>query len=183
MGRKSKLTADQKAEAQRRRLQGESWRSIAKDFGVSDSALREAISAQTAQIETVAKQIVATERALTGLPISAQITAHNLASKLRSISDSLASAAELGAKTAHRLHALANSEVNKVEDANPMASIENLRNVGVLTKLANESAVIGTNLLSGAKEVVKEMHKEARPLPQRVAVVVEDASVPDAETQ
>ena len=77
--------------------------------------------------------------------------------KLRSISTSLASAAELGAKTSHRLHALANGEVAKVDDADPMKKIDNLRNVGVLTKLANESAHVALNLLAANKDRVKQL--------------------------
>jgi hypothetical protein len=76
----------------------------------------------------------------------------SLAERLRNISASLASAAELGSATAHRLHALANSEVAKVDDAEPMASLDSLRNVGVLTKLANESSHIALNLLASNKE-------------------------------
>lgn len=85
-----------------------------------------------------------------------QPVAIGLAEKLRNISQSLASAAELGAATAHRLHALANSEVGKVDDAEPMASIENLRNIGVLTKLANESGHIAMGLLSEKNKAMVE---------------------------
>ena len=62
----------------------------------------------------------------------------DLAEKLRSISVSVACAAELGAKTGHRLHALANAEVCKVDDGNVLSdtSLLALKGVGVLTKLA-----------------------------------------------
>ena len=84
----------------------------------------------------------------------------SLAEKLRSISSSLASAAELGAKTSHRLHALANAEVAKVDDAEPLQSLDALRGVGVLTKLANDSAQIAVGLLTANRETMRE---EARP--------------------
>jgi len=160
MGRKSKLTESQWAEISRRHIEGESLRSLAKAFGVGESTVREKVSAQSAHIKIVANQIVATERAVMALPISAQITAHNLAAKLRAISDDLASAAHYGAKTAHRLNALANSEVQKVDDANPLASVEGLRGVAALTGLANESAKIGLNLLAANKETVKAINEE-----------------------
>jgi DNA-binding Lrp family transcriptional regulator len=160
MGRPSKLSESQLVEAQRRHIEGESFRAIAKSMGVSESALRERISAQTAQIKTVANQIVNTERAIQALPISAQITAHNLASKLRAISDNLASAAHYGAQTAHRLNALANSEVQKVDDAQPLASVENLKGVAALTKLANDSAVIALNLIAANKDAVSRLNEE-----------------------
>jgi hypothetical protein len=83
----------------------------------------------------------------------------DLAEKLRSISTSLASAADLGAKTSHRLQALANSEVGKVDDADPLSvdSLTALKGVGVLTKLANDSASIALNLLAANKETVKQI--------------------------
>lgn len=159
MGRKSKLTPDQWNEFQKRHINGESLRKLAKEFGVSESSAREKISAQSAQIKSVANQIVTTEQALAALPISAQITAQNLASKLRAISDNLASAAHHGAATAHRLSALANTEVAKVDDADPLASSEKLRGVAALTTLANESAKIAINLLAANKEEVARVNR------------------------
>lgn len=91
------------------------------------------------------------------MPVAQQYVTVSLAEKLRNISRSLASAAELGAATSHRLHALANSEVAKVDDAEPMASIESLRNVGVLTKLANDSSHIALNLLAANKDRVLKL--------------------------
>lgn len=164
-------------------LEGEPTRALAREFGVSEATIRGRKSAQVEGIKSVANQIVATERAIQALPISAQIHAQNLASKLRAISDNLASAAMHGAATAHRLSALANAEVAKVDDADPLASIESLRSVGVLTKLANETGQLGMNLLAANKEHVKEMNQQAKPLPSRVTVDVIDASVPDAEAE
>lgn len=183
MGRRSKLTEAQWAEVERKMLEGIPVRQLARDYGVSEAAIRGRKSAQVDQIKSVANQIVATERAVMELPISAQIAAHGLAAKLRAISDSLASAALAGAQTAHRLNALANSEVQKVDDAEPLASVENLKGVAALTKLANDSAVIALNLLSANKETVKELNQQEKPIPQRVLVTVEDASVSDAEAQ
>ncbi|SAL25877.1 helix-turn-helix domain-containing protein [Caballeronia telluris] len=152
MGRKSKLTDDQWEQIKRRLLEGESRRAIAKEFGISESSIREKVSAQVSEIKSVANQIVITERALSALPISAQITAQNLASKLRSISNHLASAADYGAATAHRLSALAHSEVEKIDDANPLSSAESLRGIAALTSLANESGKIALNLLNANKD-------------------------------
>lgn len=160
MGRPSKLSPEQWAEIDRRRLEGESRRSLAREFGISEAALRER-EAKFGAIETVrevAAKIVDARQSLAALPLAAQVSAQSLADKLRSISTSLACAAQLGAATAHRLQSLANSEVGKVDDAEPMASLENLRNVGVLTKLANDSASIALNLLSANKETVTKIN-------------------------
>jgi hypothetical protein len=159
MARPSKLTPAQWAEVERRTLAGEPARKVAPDFGISEAAIRkrfgstEAISLQSSQVRTVAEKLAEAHAALEVLPPMQRAVAVDLADKLRSISASLACAAELGAKTAHRLQALANSQVAKVDDADPMKSIAALRDVGVLTKLANDSSSIALNLLSANKDM------------------------------
>lgn len=159
MGRPSKLSDAQWADFDRRRIDGESRRALCREFGISEASAREREEkiGRSPTVQKVATMLVEADSALRSLPISAQVSAQNLAERLKSISSSLASAAELGAKTSHRLHSLANSEVGKVDDAAPMASLENLRNVGVLTKLANESAHVALNLLAANKEKIKQM--------------------------
>jgi hypothetical protein len=177
MGRRSKLTDAQWGEIERRMLEGEPVRALAREFGVSEAAIRGRKSAQVAEIKTVAHQIVATERAIQALPIPAQITAHNLAAKLRAISDNLASAAHYGAATAHRLQALANAEVGKVDDADPLESIDSLKSVGVLTKLANDSASIALNLLAANKDTVQRLNEEEPDQPTIDASKLSDAAL------
>jgi hypothetical protein len=157
MGRKSKLTDDQWAEAVRRVIDGESRRSVAADLGVAESSLREKISAQLKQINSVANQIVTTEQAFAALPISAQITAQNLASRLRAISDHMGAAAQYGAMTAHRLAGLAHSESSKIDDAEPMATASSMATVAALTKMANEASAIPMGLISANKEQVQRL--------------------------
>ena len=67
----------------------------------------------------------------------------------------------LGAATAHRLSALANSEVSKVDDAEPLKSVESLKGVAALTRLANDSASIAINLLSANKDRIQRAEEEA----------------------
>ena len=159
MGRKSKLTPDQWSEVERRLATGEGVRALAAEFGVSPAAVsKRGIPKQSKRIAFVAKQMADAQDALASLPVAQQYTALSLAEKLRSISANLASAADYGAKTAHRLHALANSEVAKVDDADPIGSVDKLRNVGVLTKLANDSAHVALNLLAANKEAVQRLN-------------------------
>lgn len=184
MGRPSKLTEKQWGELLQRLLSGEKAADLAREFGVSKATISSRVSKRAETVRGVANQIVSAERALGALPLSEQLQAVSLASKLRAISDSLASAAQLGAATAHRLHALANTEVAKVDDAEPLKSVDKLRNVGVLTKLANESAVVPLGLLSANKETVKRLNEQDAPAPRRVQVDVIDASIPeDAEAE
>lgn len=103
----------------------------------------------------------------------------SLAEKLQNISQSLASAAEHGAATAHRLAALANSEVAKIDDAAVLApeSLEAMKGVAALTKLSNEAAATGLNLLSANKETVAKINNqepEDKPAPVRERLSLAD---------
>lgn len=160
MGRKSKLSDKQWEAVGKRLLAGETGRALAKEFGVSEAAIRARFSAQVAEIKTVANQIVATEAALKALPISAQIAAHNLADDLRAISTHLAGAGKFGAATAHRLSGIANAKVQEIDDAAPLSaeSLESLKGVAVLTKLANDASSIAVNLLAANKDTVKDIN-------------------------
>lgn len=159
MGRPSNLSDAKWAELEKRLLAGEKAADLAKVYKVSRSAISKRFSKPIEAVKTVANQLVSAEEALARLPISQQINALNLAASLRSISTHLASAANLGAATAHRLSALANSEVQKIDDAEPLRSIENLKGVAALTKMANDSATIGMNLLAANKETVKSINE------------------------
>lgn len=178
MGRKSKLTDAQWAEVVQRMLEGEAVRALAREFNISEAAIRERKTSQCEEIKSVANQIVSAEKALSALPISAQLTAQNLAAKLRAISENLASAAMHGAATAHRLSALANAEVAKVDDAQPLApqSMEAMRGVAALTKLANDSSSIALNLLAANKETVTKLNAPESTLPSIVVRHVAPAS-------
>jgi hypothetical protein len=180
MGRKSKLTERQWEAIGKRLLEGEKARALAREFGVSEATIRGRFSAQVAEIKTVANQIVATESALKALPISAQIAAHDLAAQLRSISGHLA-----GAATAHRLSGIAHAKVQEIDDAKPLdsESIESLKGVSILTEMANKASVIGLNLLSANKEMVKAGMQDAEVQPVTITVQVEDASLPEPNAQ
>lgn len=159
MGRPSKLTDKQWDEIGKRLLAGEGARALGREFDVSEAAIRKRLGTQSAQIKHVANQIVATEIALQALPVSAQISAHNLANQLRSISGHLAGAANYGAATAHRLSGIAHAKVQEIDDAKPLdsQSLESLKGVAVLTKMANDAAAVGLNLLAANKEAVKAL--------------------------
>ncbi len=160
MGTKPKLTEKKWEEIGKRLLSGETGRSLAREFGVSEAAIRKRFGAQVKQIKDVANQIVATEKAFKSLPISSQISARTLADELLDISTHLAGAARLGAATAHRLSGIANGKVSEIDDGKPLdeSSMGSLKSIAALTKIANSSAEIGINLLRANKEVVAEMN-------------------------
>lgn len=158
MGRKSSLTEKQWAEIGRRLLAGtESARALAREFGTSEASVRRKFPAQRQDVKTVANQIVAAEAALKALPISSQIDALTLVDELRAVSNHLASAAKFGSATAHRLAGIAHAKVQEIDDAAPLddKSMEALKGIAVLTKIANEASTIGVNLLNANKDQIK----------------------------
>jgi hypothetical protein len=160
MGRKSKLTDGQWEEIGRRIVAGEKPAALAREFKVSPSTISERFSKTVENVKAVANQIVATDQALKSLSIPEQISAVSLAQDLISISGHLAGAAKFGSATAHRLAGIAHGKVQEIDDAAPLnaESVEALKGVAALTKLANDSASIALNLLAANKETVKELN-------------------------
>lgn len=166
MARPSSLTHEQWAEVERRKLAGETVRSLSAAFGISPGQISKRFPNKGNEtVKEVAQQLAAAQTALAALPLHQQHTALSLVDSLRNISTSLAAGAELGAKTAHRLQALANSEIGKVDDADPLdsSSIEKLKGVSALTRLANDASAMGLNLLGANRETVKRLNEEGSP--------------------
>jgi ABC-type transporter Mla subunit MlaD len=157
MGRKSSLSEKQWQEIERRLIAGEAGRRLAEEFKISEAAIRKRFGTQVKQIKDVANQLVAAETAFRALPVSAQISARTLADELKEISSHLASAAKFGSATAHRLSGIAHAKVQEIDDAKPLdsESMETLKGIAVLTRMANDASTIGVNLLSANKEQVK----------------------------
>lgn len=161
MGRKSSLTDKQWAEIGNRLLAGEAGRVLAREFGISETAIRKRFGSHVKQIKDVANQIVATDKAFKSLSVGSQISARTLADELIEISTHLAGAARYGAATAHRLSGIAHNKVSEIDDAAPLdeASMDALKGIAALTKIANMSSEIGINLLRANKESIDAMNK------------------------
>lgn len=178
MGRKSALTEKQWAEIERRLLKGEAARVLAREFGVSDTAIRKRYGSHQKEIKDVANQLVKAELAFSSLPLSSQISARSLADELKEISMHLAGAGKYGAATAHRLSGIAHGKVAEIDDAAPLddESRTTLTDVAVLMKMANSAAEIGLNLLKANKDATPE---DDKPTPVAVNFGVKDAKRAD----
>lgn len=164
MGRKSKLSEKDWHDVDRRLLNGESPADIAKDYPVTPTAIRQRKASSSDKIKDVANQIVATDEALSKLPITSQKLAQTFAMKLQALSDHMLGAGILGAATAHRLHGIAHAKVQEIDDADPLGpeSMEALKNVAVLTKVANDAAVIGSAILAANKDLNKPKEDDGK---------------------
>jgi len=117
MGRKSSLTPEQWQEVIRRHLVGgESIRSLAREYGIAESSMREYIRAHKQKIENASNQIINATRAINALPISSQITAHSLAQKKMLLQDGAADVAIDMQAVASRIGKAARSKVNSITD-------------------------------------------------------------------
>lgn len=160
MGRKSSLTDKQWEQIGKRLLSGESTSALAREYGVSKSTISGRFSERTERVKATAGLLVKAEVAFGSLGISEQISARSLADELKSISGHLASAANYGAATAHRLSGIAHSKVAEIDDAAPLTedSLESLKGIAVLTRMANASSEIGVNLLRANKEAIDKIN-------------------------
>jgi hypothetical protein len=174
MGRPSKLTDAQWDELAARLTKGEKAADLARVYGVSKTAISVRVSKRAETVKSVAHQVVAAHEAVAALSVSDQVLVLTLADELRAISTNLASAARLGAQNAHRLNAIANEQIQRVDDANPLASMAEIKAVAVLTEVANKSAHIGLNLLAANKG---NMPADPPPPPKALPADVMDAAV------
>lgn len=170
MARPSKLSEKEWNSVQKAHIDGESIRSLSRKYKVAESAIRARISAQSKTIKKLANQIVETEREFQDLPVNAQCAVISLADELKAISTHLASSAKHGSMASSKLNAMMHAEVQRFQDGaqesilngvSPLTteSIENLKGIGALSRLANSASEIGLNLLKANKEAIDGMNK------------------------
>lgn len=194
MGRNSSLTPEQWAEVERRHLvDGESINALAAAFGVNESTLRRRIkpgkaetSSRKSPLHTLAEDKVRADAEskrisaqIAELAPAKQMIVSDLARKLANISDHMGSAAEISAASAHRLSILANQQLQKMDDADPLGvgSRSHAESHAVLQKMANSAMEGPLKLLGANKDMIEDMNKSiGAPSPlQRIERLVIDA--------
>lgn len=174
MGRKSSLTAEQWIEVERRHLvDGVAINALATEFGVNESSIRRrikpnkaasasqknplhALAEEKARLDAQTKRISAQ---IAELPYAGQQIVSDLARKLTNISEHLGSAAELSAASAHRLSRMANQQMEKVDDVNPMGTASFLQAHAVLQKMANCAMEGPLKLLGANKDMIEDLNR------------------------
>lgn len=170
MGRKSKLTDKQWAEIEQRNLNGEGMRALSREFNVTESAIRQRISAQNKQIKTLAQKKAKITQEIRALPVSAQTQVSILADELMAMQINLASAGKYGSIVARHSMSLAAKQIEKVDQSDPMESAEILQGVAGLARIANEASTIGLNLMKKNDSTIEEKTKDQQQ-PKRVVIV------------
>lgn len=161
MARPSKLTEKQWQVVIERAVAGEPVRAIARELKISESTIRERVSAQVKQIKDVANQIVNTDIALKQMPVSAQITAHNLADMIKAMQLNLVISAANGASVAAKLSRIALNQANRVDDDSIIdsESAESIKGIAILTRTANEASQSAMDLMKLNKEAAADLGK------------------------
>lgn len=162
---KSKLSEKQWADVEKRMLEGDAARALAKEYGVSEAAIRKRKGAQVKQIKDVANQIVTAEMAFRELSIGSQVSTQRYASKLLAISDDMLDGAIHSASTYRRLSAIASTELQKVDVVDPMQSADLLRGIAAITTMANEAAKTPVNLIAANKDAMSGLNKPSDKAP------------------
>jgi hypothetical protein len=158
MGRPSKLTPAQWEAIGIKRLTGASDRALAAEYGVAPSTIAERFSERHRAIKGLAAQAMAVEQGIATLPISEQVAFQKILNELLAVSMHLAGAAKFGAATAHRLAGIAHGKALEIDDAAPLGakSVESLKGIATLTRVANDAAATGLGLLAANKARMDE---------------------------
>ena len=135
-------------------MKGESAADLAKEFKVGRTTIIGRFNDKNARIKDVANQVLAAEKAVQALPVSDQVHVFSLADELRAISTNLAGAAKHGSITSFRMAAIARKQSEKVNTSDPMETQEALQAISALTKISNEAASLGMNLINANKETM-----------------------------
>lgn len=153
--RKKLTELDWRAIESRVNLGAESYRTIAKDYGITEGAIRKRFPNRNRDIKEVATNLANAEMALERLPLRSQTAARTLADDLKEITSHLCGAAKYGAMTAHRLNGIAQSQVELIDDSSPFGDMTTLQSIAVLNKMSNVAGDLGVRILAANKDLSK----------------------------
>jgi len=150
-------------EIRKKLLEGQTYRSVADDYGVTMAAIHKTMGNQVNQVRDAALSIVNAEYKLKQMPIDAEYDARALARELIAISDYLARSAKQGAMTSEKLSAIALLKSQGLDVDN--LELEQLREIAALQDVANKSA-------STAIELLKITKGKEETMPERQEIVI-----------
>lgn len=157
MARPPTITEKQWKDIESRVIGGDSMRAVARDYNISEGSIRKRINTHTKPVKNIANQLAKAELALEALPINTQVKVRSLADELKDISHHLASAARLGAMTAHKLATIANIQAEMIDEDNPLMNEDAIKAVKVLGGMVNEHNQAAISLINSNKEQVSRL--------------------------
>ena len=157
MGRSAKLSDRQKAEIIRRLIAKESAAKLIKEFKISKSLFYSLFSGQISGIQEDAKVLADAELRVASYPISGQVAIRTLADQLKDIENSYANGAAAGARSADRLHNLADrASARLVQRADEEDGLDpkDVALVSALHQTANQGATMASNMIAANRAAV-----------------------------
>lgn len=151
MGRPSNLTNKQWDKIGERLLKGEKLSDLAREYKTSKSSISSRFSKRNETIKATANLVLEGKNALNRLTIPEQVAVSKQVELLQSIQDHLLNAANYGASTAHKANMFANQKMELLDPVKSLDDPENMKiakDVIVLSKIANDSSIIGRDFLS-----------------------------------
>jgi hypothetical protein len=151
---KSKLTDKQWQEIIKRKLDGEANTVLAREYGVTEGAIRNKATTICNKIKDTASQIVAVEAALSSFPDATRLITIDYASELRVMSNNMLSAGVSSSGTSAKLARVAQAMATKIQYHETMTPEEMeeqlllLKSVIALQTTANTANTIPMGLLS-----------------------------------
>jgi hypothetical protein len=160
---KSKLSDKQWQDIIKRKLEGEANTTLAKEFGVTEGAIRNRVTTTCNKIKDTANQIVAAELSFSELPDGTKDITIDYARNLRAMSNNMLSAGVHSSSTSAKLAKVASAMANKIEYRETMTveEIEEqlilLKSVIALQNTANTANVIPMGLLGLNKPAAEKL--------------------------
>lgn len=160
MGRPSKLTDHQRAEAQRRLTGGESYLDVSKAMKIPKTTLVRNFSDQIPKLKNLAGALASIESEIAALPVMDQRTVRTITDQMKAIQEGTLAAATNHAQNAHRLSEMATKKLAMVDETavmlNQESGVEDLRQVARLTALSNEAMKTPMGLMTANKDKGKD---------------------------
>lgn len=157
MPRLTDLTEKQWAKIKTRMMANEPVRALAREFGISEGAIRKRFGARAKKIKTLANQLVTAEKEIEKEDVGTQAEVRSYADRLRRIMDNMSDGAEHGAATYAKAARMAKAALDRVDEDNPMDYVEHIQAASALTRVANDAATV---------PLVVIKHHESKPLPE-----------------
>lgn len=168
----NKLTAEQWSDIETRLYRGDaSANALAKEYKISEGTIRARLNPKKREmVEVAVTKLVQAKMAIAELPTSIQPHIDSMAeTKMRTI-QTMSLSAELAAKTAYKMTAIANLQASTIDEESP--STETARLVHGLMETANKAAWQPLELLKAAKNATDE-EPATGPMPSPIYRIVD----------
>ncbi|MEQ1915830.1 MAG: hypothetical protein ABL856_03805 [Gallionella sp.] len=155
MPRKSALTAKQWKDIETRFYNGESASALAREYKISEAAIRKRFGAKRCEAKELANHIVAVELKIKGTNESTKLLARTFADRILALQNLAGDAAANGLAISNRVSEVSKRKVLELSD-NELMDAETLKGIMAAGVVANTHARIGLDLLALAAREKKE---------------------------